>query len=315
MGTVFSIRGGALSPLAKYRVLGALTALGALQSVAFVLWPPDPATPPNALIAAGLALAAAALVVWLVLPRLSRSLIDVWVALLSAGICSAAYYGATASDQLSAAMALALLATYCAYFLPLARMVFQLLWMIGLFVALTVVSPQLGSSLYTAIVVVTLVALAWMVSLLAALLAAAAVRDPLTGVLNRRGLEEAAGLVRAVVQRADRHISVVAVDLNDFKGYNDRHGHLAGDRLLADVATSWQGVLRSADILARTGGDEFIVVLADTDIASAHALLARLHEANPARWSAGVVEWPAGESFTDAVRRADQALYLAKSRD
>jgi diguanylate cyclase (GGDEF)-like protein len=172
----------------------------------------------------------------------------------------------------------------------------------------------LATPLYTVIVVVTLVALVWMVSHLASLLAAAAVRDPLTGVLNRRGLVEAAELVRAVILRAERRISVVAIDLNDFKGYNDRYGHLAGDRLLAELATSWQQVLRSADILARTGGDEFIIVLPDTDAASAHGMLGRLHEASTSRWSAGVVEWPPGVSFTDIMRKADQALYLAKAR-
>ena len=69
-----------------------------------------------------------------------------------------------------------------------------------------------------------------------------------------------------------------------------------------------------ADILARTGGDEFIVVLPNTDAASAHSMLARLHEASPARWSAGVVEWQHGDSLTDTLHQADQALYLAKTR-
>jgi diguanylate cyclase (GGDEF)-like protein len=253
------------------------------------------------------------LAVWLVFPRLSRWLIDVWVALMSLGVCAAAYYGDSASDQLAGALALCLLVAYCGYFLPLARMLFQLVWMIVLFVTVTINSPHQTSALYTAIVGSTLIALAWMVSHLASLLASAAVRDPLTGTLNRRGLIESADLVRAVVLRAERRISIVAIDLNDFKGYNDRHGHLAGDRLLADLAQSWQGVLRSADILARTGGDEFVLVLADTDAASAHGLLARLHEANQARWSAGVVEWQKGESFTDTLRKADQALYLSKS--
>jgi diguanylate cyclase (GGDEF)-like protein len=311
---VFSIRSSALSPTARYRVLAALTALGAAQCVAFAAWPPDSGTPSQALYAAAAVLSVAALGVWLLLPRGSRWLLDLWVTVLVAGICAAAYYGASASDQLVAALALTLLAGYCAYFLPLGRMLFQVALMIALFVGLTIASPQLTSMLYTAIVVVTLVALVWMVSHLASLLAAAAVRDPLTGILNRRGLAEAAELVHAVILRAERHISVVAIDLNNFKGYNDKNGHLAGDRLLVDLATSWQGVLRSADILARTGGDEFVIVLPDTDAASAHAMLARLHEASPSRWSAGVVEWPPGESFTDILRKADQALYLAKAR-
>jgi diguanylate cyclase (GGDEF)-like protein len=295
-------------------VLAALTALGALQCVAFAIWPPNPDVATETLVAGAVLLSGGAVVVWLLLPRLSRWLIDVWVALLSLGICAASYYGDSASSQLAAAMALSLLAAYSAYFLPLGRMLFQVAFMIALFVALSLSSAHLDSPLYTGIVVVSLMALVWMVSHLASLLAAAAVRDPLTGVLNRRGLVEAAELVHAVIQRAERRISVVAIDLNDFKGYNDQHGHLAGDRLLADLTASWQRVLRSADILARTGGDEFIVVLADTDAASAHALLARLHEANPARWSAGVVEWPSGVSFSDTLHKADQALYLAKAR-
>ena len=313
MGSVFSIRGSALSPMAKYWVLAALTAFGAGQCAAFAIWPPTSDAPRTTLIGAAVALACAALLVWFVLPRLGRWLIDVWVVILSAGICAGAYLGASASGQLAAAMALCLLATYCAYFLPLGEMVLLVALIVVLFVAVSLASPQLDSPLYIVIVVVTLIALVWMVSLLASLLAAAAVRDPLTGVLNRRGLADAADLVHAVVQRAERRTSVVAVDLNDFKGYNDRHGHLAGDRLLIDLAAAWLGVLRSADILARTGGDEFVLVLADTDAAAAHNLLARLHEAHPARWSSGVVEWPVGASFTDTLDRADQALYLAKA--
>jgi diguanylate cyclase (GGDEF)-like protein len=314
VGSVFSIRGSALSPLAKYRVLAALTALGAAQCAAFAIWPQTQSVPTSAVIGAAVALAVAALLVWLMLPRLGRWLIDVWVVVLSVAVCAGAYYGASSSAQLGAAMALCLLAAYCAYFLPLGEMLLQVALMVVMFVAVSLASPQLDSLLYTGIVVVTLIALVWMVSHLASLLAVAAVRDPLTGVLNRRGLVESAELVHAVVQRADRRISVVALDLNDFKGYNDRHGHLAGDRLLNDLAQSWLGVLRSADILARTGGDEFILVLADTDVAAAHGLLARLHEAHQSRWSAGVVEWPRGESFTDVLHKADQALYLAKAR-
>ncbi len=106
MRNVFSIRSSALSPTARYRVLAALTALGAAQCAAFAAWPPDPGMPSNALYAAAAVLAVAALGVWLVLPRGSRWLLDVWVAILATGICAAAYYGASASDQLAAALAL-----------------------------------------------------------------------------------------------------------------------------------------------------------------------------------------------------------------
>ena len=176
-----------------------------------------------------------------------------------------------------------------------------------------IASGHLGSPVYVVLVAITLVSVAWLVARITAMLADAAIRDPLTGVLNRRGLVEAAPLVHSLVQRADHATTVVAIDLNGFKGYNDQHGHTAGDRLLVDLTGAWQNSLRSADILARTGGDEFVLVLPDTDTAAAHSLLARLHEVSRARWAAGVVEWNRSEPLADVLRRADQALYLAKA--
>ncbi len=307
-----AIRASALGPSVKYRVLAALTALGAAECAAFALWPPDPDVPPRIAWTVGAVLALGSLVVWLVLPHQPRWFLEAWLVVLSAIIAGAGYAGSSASGQLACVMALCLLAAYCAYFLPPARMAFQVTWMLLLFALVSFASPHLDSLIYVATVVVGVLALVWMVAHLASELAAAAIRDPLTGTLNRRGLVEAAELVRAVLLRADRPITVAAIDLNDFKGYNDQHGHPAGDVLLASLAESWRGVLRSADVLARTGGDEFVMVLANTDMASAHSLLARLHEANPARWSAGLVEWGRGESFEVTLRNADKALYLAK---
>lgn len=314
MATIRSIRGSALGPGTQCTVLAVLVALGAAQCLAFALWPPpDFPIPPQTLAVAAAVLAVLSAITLTILPRLSRGFVDLGVTLLVVTICGLAYLGDSAASQLAGAMGLCIMATYCAYFLPIGHLVFQVIVMAALFVAVTIASPHLGSPVYASIVVITLVAIAWIVSRIGSMLASVAVRDPLTGVLNRRGLEDVALLVHSVALRADRRVSVVAIDLNDFKGYNDRHGHAAGDQLLVDLARSWQRVLRAADILARTGGDEFVLVLTDTDAASAHALLARLHEVSGSPWAAGVAEWQRGASFADTMREADRALYLSKA--
>ncbi len=308
-----SIRGSALGSQTSATALAVLIALGAAQCIGFALWPPSASYAPDVLAAAGGCLGVLAGITLWALPHLNPWFLDVWVTVLTIAVAVAAYYGDSASSQLAAAMGLCLLAAYSGYFLPARHIVFQVGLMIALFTAVVIASPHLGSPVYAASVIVTLVALAWLVWRVAAMLAAAAVRDPLTGVLNRRGLSEAATLVHSMALRADRRTCVVAIDLNDFKGYNDRHGHAAGDALLEELARAWQRSLRSTDILARTGGDEFVLVLVDTDTAAAHALLARLHEVSRSRWSSGVVEWARGEPLDDVLRRADQALYLAKT--
>lgn len=293
--------------------LAVFIALGAATNVAFAIWPVENSFDPIVLAASGGFLAAFAGFTLVVLPRLHPVFLDVWVAAMTVGVTYAAYLGRTASSELAAAMGLCLLAAFSGYFFSGRRLVLQVAVMIVLFGSLTIASDHLESPVYAVLVAVTLVALAWLVSRLTTMLAEAAIRDPLTGILNRRGLIEAAPLVQSFVQRTDHRTSVVAIDLNGFKGYNDRHGHAAGDRLLVDLAHAWQETLRSADILARVGGDEFILVLPDTDTAAAHSILARLHEVSRSRWASGVVEWGRGEPLADVLRRADKALYLAKS--
>ncbi len=142
-----------------------------------------------------------------------------------------------------------------------------------------------------------------------------ALSDPLTGVLNRNGLAMQAPLGTSLARRAGLPTTVVAIDLDLFKAYNDQHGHPAGDRLLAQLTEAWSGELREADVLARTGGDEFVVVLPGTSPEEAAPLLERMSERSPAEWTAGVVLWEDGVDLETAMAAADAILYASKRRD
>ncbi|UJA21156.1 GGDEF domain-containing protein [Thermoleophilia bacterium SCSIO 60948] len=138
--------------------------------------------------------------------------------------------------------------------------------------------------------------------------------DELTGLPNRRGWDE--GLAREIA-RADRTgepLCVALLDIDRFKDFNDRYGHLAGDELLRSLAPAWRGHLRDSDFLIRFGGEEFAVALPDCTLEDAGHLLERLRAAMPGgqTCSAGVAEWNGSEDPRALVDRADRALYSAK---
>lgn len=155
-----------------------------------------------------------------------------------------------------------------------------------------------------------------------------AVRDPLTGLLNRRGLDERFALLQANARRDGTPVSLAVIDLDHFKAYNDTLGHEAGDAVLAAVA----GVLmrharRPLDIAARLGGEEFLLAWQDTGVVDARRLAADVitavraldipHPANNGRVTAslGHTTLPrvgADDTLDALYRRADAALYRAK---
>ncbi|HWI71236.1 MAG TPA: GGDEF domain-containing protein [Baekduia sp.] len=136
--------------------------------------------------------------------------------------------------------------------------------------------------------------------------------DHLTGLLNRRAFIVAAEREHELAARTGADLAVVLIDLDDFKAINDRDGHAAGDRLLAELATAWQDVLRPADVLARHGGDEFVLLLPATSADGAERVVARLHAAHPMTWSAGVTGWSREASLDSALAAADAKLYEMK---
>jgi diguanylate cyclase (GGDEF)-like protein len=138
--------------------------------------------------------------------------------------------------------------------------------------------------------------------------------DDLTGLLNRRAWSEELPRELSLAARAGLPLTMLMLDLDNFKAYNDAHGHLAGDRLLKRFAGAWTARLRDTDLLARYGGEEFTVVLPGCGLAEGRALADALREVRPdaQTCSVGVALWNGTETADQLVDRADKALYEAK---
>lgn len=134
--------------------------------------------------------------------------------------------------------------------------------------------------------------------------------DPLTGLLNRVGLESVLGDIR--LDKAPT--ALVISDLDNFKALNDSDGHLAGDRLLQDVGRAMRGTIAATDYAFRTGGDEFMLILPGRDVKEARNLVERVASEIDVELSTGIVNWPPGEDFDSAVSRADELMYETKRR-
>ena len=152
-----------------------------------------------------------------------------------------------------------------------------------------------------------------------------AATDPLTGVANRRSIEQAGEEAIARSRATGLPLSALAIDVDHFKTINDNHGHPCGDQVLAKIAHACRDALRHFDLLGRTGGEEFMVLLPDTRLERALSIAERLRTTVAAlefediaaglkvTISVGVAELDAGdEGLRELVGRADSALYRAK---
>jgi diguanylate cyclase (GGDEF)-like protein len=138
--------------------------------------------------------------------------------------------------------------------------------------------------------------------------------DPLTGVANRRVWEEELPLELERARRTGAGVCLAMIDLDDFKAYNDRFGHQAGDLVLKEAATAWRSEVRSTDLLARYGGEEFVLLLPACALDDAIRIVERLRMVTPlVTCSVGLACWDYQEGGAELVQRADQALYTAKA--
>jgi diguanylate cyclase len=154
------------------------------------------------------------------------------------------------------------------------------------------------------------------------------IRDPLTGLFNRRYMEESLEREFRRALRKRSPLAVLMVDLDHFKRFNDSHGHEAGDAVLRELAKVFQALLRAEDIVSRYGGEEFTLILPETDLEAARECATRLQMASRGiqvqhygesldgiRLSIGVACYPQSGATAEAVlRAADSALYRAKER-
>jgi len=148
-----------------------------------------------------------------------------------------------------------------------------------------------------------------------------ATRDSLTGALARRVLIEACEQELARCRRHRRSMALLLMDIDHFKSVNDTHGHQMGDRVLVDFVSRVSALLRRPDLLARFGGEEFVVLLPETGLEEAEAvagrILARIAETGaglpPVTVSIGLtVNRPDEAQLDTLLARADRALYKAK---
>jgi diguanylate cyclase (GGDEF)-like protein len=154
------------------------------------------------------------------------------------------------------------------------------------------------------------------------------VTDELTGMYNYRYLQLRLDEEVTRAKRYEKHVSLLMMDADDFKHFNDRYGHIAGDRALSEFAGVLAGVVREVDVVARYGGEEFALVLPETDAAGAFVVAEKIREALAAHLfgdtdgarcctltvSIGVATYPTyADDKESLLRRADDALYRAKN--
>jgi len=148
--------------------------------------------------------------------------------------------------------------------------------------------------------------------------------DTLTGLLNRRRMSDQMQKELTQARAAHRPLSVLLLDVDHFKSINDQFGHTRGDQVIVAIGEILRAHVRQQDLVARWGGEEFLVLQPDANLAAARETAERIRravsqymirdelDATPVTVTVGVASWRSGESLEDTMHRADNALYIGK---
>jgi diguanylate cyclase (GGDEF)-like protein len=286
---------------------------GGLASLASVVFPISPLEPVHLDLAIGVIACAMAVGLWTLGRHLPAAAFAWTMALGSLAVSAIVANARTSGGAMLAAYAYPWIAVYTAHFCSRRAVIAQsLLISVGFGVGLIAGGlPNMGID--WVIVTCTVWSTALVLGRLSDSLRQRADTDPLTGLLNRSGFLAAATRERAIADRTRTQLTLAVLDLDGFKQVNDRFGHAAGDRLLAAAASAWPTRLRAGDILARHGGDEFVLLLPATPQTEAGEVLERLRGGElSVGWSIGCSEWLPGEDLETVLTRADRDLYSVK---
>ena len=293
-------------------VLAGMTSFATLACVALLVIPASSSSPRPVMAVYAVLSATISLGLWLA-PRVPEFVLHAMIGMWIAGITSALVEAATPQAAAGTALTYTWTLFYTTYFFRQAHArIYAIASCLACLTGL-LLHPFPGAAAVWLTITVTNLWGCELISRLLSRLRDAATRDALTGQLNRTALVARGPEELIACRRRGRPLCVSVLDLDHFKQVNDRYGHAAGDELLSELAREWREKLRATDVLFRSGGDEFVLLLPDTGLEEATALLTRLRESSAAPWCFGVAPVEQDDDLDRALARADAALYAAKA--
>lgn len=244
--------------------------------------------------------------------RLPAALFHGGLAFSAVMICLGSWSARTSPTAIASTAFFVWLGLYVGSFFPLRQVVLHLAWIAACLSVLLTVNGNTASAAVGVMTFGIVLAATGASYFLSMALARAAGTDSLTGLPNRQTLDANLDRELSRCERGGSTLSVGIVDIDRFKEINDAGGHLAGDAELVSLATQWKSHLRGVDLIARYGGDEFVLVMPGCGTAQALSTFERLQRLDAPRCSVGVTEWVPGDTRVSLLERADRALYAAK---